>query len=198
MGNEVFVHANAINESEKVGGGTRIWAFAHGMRGAVVGTHCNIGDHAFIESGAILGNGVTVKNGVLVWEGVQLDDFVFVGPGAVFTNDLYPRSPRHPAAKKRYATKDWLVRTRVREGASIGANATILCGVTIGKYATVGAGALVSKDVRDFTLVVGSPAREIGYVCLCGQSLPIGKDEMRCRMCGREYLLSNSRVRLKE
>ena len=101
MANEVFVHPKAINESEQVGEGTRIWAFAHVMRGAVVGKDCNIGGHAFIESGAILGNGVTVKNGVCIWEGVTLDNFVFVGPAAVFMNDLHPRSPRDPVASSR-------------------------------------------------------------------------------------------------
>lgn len=198
MGNDVFTHAKGINESEQVGAGTRIWAFAHVMHGAVVGKNCNIGDHAFIEGGAVLGDGVTIKNGVLVWEGVELGDYVFVGPGAVFTNDLHPRSPRHPAAKTRYETKDWLVRTRVREGATIGANATVLCGVTIGKYATVGAGALVIKDVRDFALVVGNPAREIGHVCMCGQSLPAGKKTLCCGVCKRTYVLSGSRVRLSK
>jgi UDP-2-acetamido-3-amino-2,3-dideoxy-glucuronate N-acetyltransferase len=186
MENKVFVHAKAINESEQVGGGTRIWAFAHVMRGAVIGTHCNIGDHAFIECGAVLGDGVTVKNGVLVWEGVELEDFVFVGPATVFTNDRFPRSPRNPVVHKRYQTKAWLERTRVREGASLGANCTLVCGVTIGRYAMVAAGAVVRKDVPNFRIVAGCPAREIGFACMCGQTLP-AKGVLRCSACGRTY-----------
>ena len=186
MGSKVFVHPKGINESEQVGDGSRIWAFAHVMSGAVVGKDCNIGDHAFIESGAVLGDGVTIKNGVLVWEGVTLENFVFVGPAAVFTNDLFPRSPRNPVASARYHDKSWLKPTLVKEGATIGASATIVCGVTLGRYSMVGAGAVVLKDVPDFRLVVGNPARPIGWVCMCGERLPEGK-AIRCKRCGRAY-----------
>ena len=196
MENEVFVHPKAINESEQVGAGTRIWAFAHVMHGAVVGRNCNIGDHAFIESGAILGNGVTIKNGVLVWEGVELEDFVFVGPGAVFTNDRFPRSPRNPVAHERYQTKAWLEHTRVREGASLGANCTIVCGVTIGRYATVAAGAVVRKDVPDFRIVAGCPAREIGFACMCGHALP-AQGALQCSACGRTYRKEGASLKLQ-
>ena len=187
MADDVFVHPSAINESDGVGAGTRIWAFAHVMRGAVIGAHCNLGDHAFVESGAAVGNGVTIKNGVSVWEGVTLEDFVFVGPNAVFTNDRCPRSPRGPAAGARYADKGWLVKTRIREGASIGANATILCGVTVGRYAMIAAGAVVVRDVPDHVLVAGCPAKVMGYVCMCGQPLK-GENRLRCDGCGRAYL----------
>ncbi len=186
MAKEVFVHPKYISESEQVGEGTRIWAFAHVRRGAVVGRDCNIGGHAFIEGGAILGNGVTVKNGVCIWEGVTLDNFVFVGPAAVFMNDLHPRSPRDPVASSRYHDKIWLKRTRVNEGAAIGANATIVCGLTIGRYAMIGAGAVVLKDVSDFRLVVGNPARDAGWVCMCGERLRERK-AIRCNHCGRTY-----------
>jgi len=168
----IQIHPQAVNESETVGAGTRIWAFAHVMKGAVVGPDCNIGEHAFIEAGAVIGRGVTVKNGVCVWEGVTLEDFAFVGPEVAFTNDLYPRSPRGPRSRHRYQTKDWLARTLVREGASLGANCTIVCGVTIGRYATVAAGAVVTRDVGDHQLVAGVPARVVGRVCACGLTAP--------------------------
>lgn len=183
MGHEVFVHERALNESEEVGPGTRIWAFAHVMKGARLGRDCNVGDHAFVETGALVGDGVTIKNNVCVWEGVILEDYVFVGPNAVFTNDRNPRSPRNPATAERYRSRDWLVKTVVREGASIGANATILAGVTIGRYALVGAAALVVRDVPDFELVVGSPARPAASMCICGLVLPPSGD--RCPGCGR-------------
>lgn len=185
MGDDIFVHPTALNESDCVGAGTRIWAFAHVMKGAVVGARCNIGDHAFIETGAVLGDGVTIKNGVCIWEGVTLEDYVFVGPNAVFTNDLWPRSPRNPVACSRYADKGWLVRTRVSMGASIGANATILCGVKIGRYALIGAGAVVTKDVLAHALMLGFPARRYGWVCACGAKL--SAPWLMCEKCGRRY-----------
>lgn len=186
MADDVYVHARGLNESEQVGAGTRIWAFAQVMRGAVVGRDCNIGGHSFIEAGARVGDGVTIKNGVCVWEGVVIEDFVFVGPQACFTNDRHPRSPRGPAGRVRYADKGWLVGTRVCEGASIGARAVILPGVTIGRYALVAAGAVVTRDVGDFSMVRGHPARPAGYVCMCGQPLAAGQT-LRCSRCGRSY-----------
>jgi acetyltransferase-like isoleucine patch superfamily enzyme len=187
MEGEVYVHPLALNESRTVGAGTRIWAFAHVMKGAVIGRDCNLGDHVFVEAGAVIGDGVTIKNGVCVWEGVTLEDHVFVGPLVAFTNDRHPRSPRGPAARGRYADKaSWLVPTRLREGAAVGANATILCGITVGRYATVAAGAVVTRDVRDFRLVAGCPAREMGYVCMCGHSLG-SEPPFACPACGRRY-----------
>ncbi len=185
MADDVFIHPTALNESGTVGKGTRIWAFAHVMKGAVVGERCNIGDHAFVENGAVLGNGVTVKNGVCVWEGITLEDYVFVGPNAVFTNDLWPRSPRNPVAEARYRDKRWLVPTRVACGATIGANATVLCGVHIGRYALIAAGAVVTTDVPDHALMLGVPARRVGWVCACGAKLPDRK--LHCKECGRQY-----------
>ncbi len=192
MADKVFVHQRALNESSAVGDGTRIWAFAHVMKGAEIGRDCNIGDHAFIEAGAVVGDGVTVKNNVCIWEGVILEDYVFVGPNAVFTNDRRPRSPRNPAAAERYRSKDWLAKTNVREGASIGANSTILAGVTIGRYALVAAGALVLKDVPDFGLVLGVPARVSGFVCVCGGGLD--KAQLSCRECDRRYRATESGI----
>ena len=172
-----FIHPHALVESESIGAGTRVWAFAHVLSGAVVGADCNVGDHAFVEGGAVLGDRVTLKNGVAVWQGVTLEDDVFVGPYAVFTNDLVPRSKR-----------PWtMVPTLVRQGASIGANATIVCGITIGRYAMVGAGAVVTKDVPDHALVVGCPARPVGLVCVCGRRLP-GGDAPICAACGLRHV----------
>jgi UDP-2-acetamido-3-amino-2,3-dideoxy-glucuronate N-acetyltransferase len=164
MSDPIFIHPQALVESEEVGEGTRIWAFAHVMKGARIGKGCNIGDHSFIESGVTIGNDVTVKNGVSIWEGVEIGDRVFVGPNVAFTNDLRPRSKVYHAEPER---------TVVCEGASFGANATILSGITIGKYAMIGAGAVVTKDVRDFELVTGNPARHAGWVSKTGDRVAI-------------------------
>jgi UDP-2-acetamido-3-amino-2,3-dideoxy-glucuronate N-acetyltransferase len=167
-------------ESAAIGQGTRIWAFAHVLKGARVGRHCNIGDHCFIEGGARIGNNVTVKNGVAVWEGVVVRDNAFIGPFAVFTNDLVPRSPRFPGAAMRYESKAWLSRTVLEEGASIGANATILCGLRIGRFAMIAAGAVVTRDVPPHALMVGVPARQAAWVCECGTRLATVERAVPC------------------
>jgi acetyltransferase-like isoleucine patch superfamily enzyme len=172
----VFVHPAALCESADVGPRTRVWAFAHVMPGAVVGADCNVCDHAFIESGARLGDRVTVKNNVLVWDRVTIEDEVFLGPNVVFTNDPNPRV----AFKK---PPERFAPTLVRRGASIGANATIICGVTIGEQAMVGAGSVVTRDVLAYALVLGNPARRFGWVCACGERL----DEALACGCGRRY-----------
>ena len=174
----VFVHPKGLCESDSVGPGTRIWAFAHVLPGAVIGTDCNICDHAFVEGGAVIGSGVTIKNAVLVWDKVTIEDEVFVGPNAVFTNDLRPR-----AAIKR-GSEGWLP-TLVRRGATIGANVTIVCGVTIGEYAFVAAGAVVARDVPPHGLVAGNPARFLGWACTCGERL---SEALTCP-CGRSWRL---------
>jgi UDP-2-acetamido-3-amino-2,3-dideoxy-glucuronate N-acetyltransferase len=152
--NNYYQHPQAVVETSKVGQGTRIWAFVHILPGAVIGEDCNICDHIFIENDVLIGNRVTIKSGVQVWDGITLEDDVFVGPNATFTNDRFPRSKQHP---------DEVIRTVVRTGASIGANATILPGLEIGRCAMVGAGAVVTKNVPPHAIVVGNPARIMGY-----------------------------------
>ena len=184
---EVFKHPNSLVESENIGDGTRIWAFAHVMSGANIGERCNLCDHTFVESYAVLGNNVTVKNGVSIWDGVTLEDDVFVGPCVAFTNDLTPRAE----VKK---TPAQLTTTRVRKGASLGANTTVVCGITVGRYAFAGAGAVLTKDVPDYALVLGNPARVVGYMCECGARLP---EHLTCG-CGRAYAHANPGLVLRD
>ncbi|MBV9126264.1 MAG: N-acetyltransferase [Planctomycetes bacterium] len=187
-----FLHPRALCECETVGAGTRIWAFAHVMAGAQVGAECNIGEGSFVEAGAILGDRVTLKNQVLVWDGVRIEDEAFIGPGVVFTNDKNPRSPRMPRVQERYRSPDhWRCRTVVRRGASLGARAVVLPGITIGEYAMVGAGAVVTRDVAAHQLVQGNPARPAGWVCSCGVRLTA---PWCCRACGTEYRYENQRL----
>jgi acetyltransferase-like isoleucine patch superfamily enzyme len=174
--NKAFIHERALCESEDVGARTRVWAFAHVMKDARIGTDCNIGGHAFVESGAVVGDGVTIKNGVAIWEGVTIGDDVFVGPYAVFTNDPDPRS----AFKK---SREEFLPTLVENGATIGANSTIMCGIVVGEAAFVGAGAVVVRDVPAHAVVVGNPADSIGSMCTCGKRL----NEKHVCECGRRY-----------
>ena len=177
------IHPTALVESDAIGPGTVIWAFAHVMAGAVIGRDCKIGDHAFIESGATLGDHVTVKNGVSIWKHVRVGDRVFLGPNAVLTNDLYPR-----AGAERWDPVD----TWIEEGATVGANATVVCGVRLGRHCLVGAGAVVTADVPPHALVVGNPARQQGWVCRCGRPLPGSGARMACAPCGRVWDLSGA------
>jgi UDP-2-acetamido-3-amino-2,3-dideoxy-glucuronate N-acetyltransferase len=171
-----MVHAHALCETSAVGARTRIWAFAHVLEGASIGSDCNICDHAFIEGRVRIGDRVTVKNGVQVFDGVVVEDDVFLGPNCIFTNDLTPRA----AVKK---SAESLLSTLVQRGATIGANATIVCGVTIGTHAFVGAGAVVTRSVPRHALFVGNPARQLGWMCHCGSRLDSG---LRCG-CGASY-----------
>jgi UDP-2-acetamido-3-amino-2,3-dideoxy-glucuronate N-acetyltransferase len=181
----VFVHERGLCESDEVGARTRIWAFAQVMQGARVGSDCNICGHSFIEGGAVLGDRVTVKNGIQVWDKVTVEDEVFLGPNATFTNDFNPRVAFHKSA-------DEFLPTLVKRGSSIGANATVICGVVIGERAFVGAGSVVTRDVPAHALMVGNPARRTGWVCSCGEKLG---DELACH-CGRRYRLVDEKTGL--
>ena len=152
---QFYKHPNALVESENVGEGTRIWAFAHVLPKAVVGRDCNLCDHVFIENDVIIGDRVTIKCGVQVWDGTRIEDDVFIGPNATLTNDRFPRSKHYPEA---FAT------TTLRKGSSIGANATLLPGISVGQYSMVGAGAVVTRSVPPHAVVAGNPARIIRYV----------------------------------
>jgi UDP-2-acetamido-3-amino-2,3-dideoxy-glucuronate N-acetyltransferase len=172
--------AALIDSGASVGFGTRVWAFAHIVKGAVVGRDCNICDHTFIEGGVKLGDRVTVKSGGYLWDGLIVEDDVHIGPGAVFTNDLRPRSKNSSYE---------LLGTRLCQGCTIGANATVLPEVTISSWAMVGAGTVVTHDVPAFALVTGNPGRLVGWVCRCGQKLGAQvKGAIICK-CGRSYQL---------
>ena len=149
-----FVHANGICESVNVGAHTRIWAFAHVLPGAVIGADCNLCDHVFVENDVVVGDRVTIKNGVQLWDGIRVADDVFIGPNATFTNDKFPRSKQHQREP---------LKTRIEQGASIGANATILPGLVIGREAMIGSGSVVTRDVPPGAIVMGNPARIVGY-----------------------------------
>ena len=177
-----FVHRLGCCESSQVGPGTRIWAFAHVMAGAVVGADCNLCDHTFVECGAQIGDRVTLKNGVSVWTAITLEDDVFVGPGAVFTNDHAPRAVPYRTTPDRFRP------TVIARGATIGANATVLCGLRVGEHAMVGAGSVVVRDVPAHAVVVGVPARQVGWICVCGERL---EAPFICS-CGRRYALDGS------
>ena len=184
---DTYIHPSAIVEVDQIGNGTRVWAFTHLMKGATIGDNCNIGDHCFVESGAVIGNNVTIKNGNEIWEGVTLEDGVFVGPRVFFTNDLYPRSPRMAVARNRYSSRQWLQPTLVKRGASLGAGAVILAGVTLHDFCMVGAGAIVTKDIPAYALVIGTPARGVGWVCQCGRRLRLENAAAICDICGLSF-----------
>lgn len=181
----VRVHPHGLCESDDVGAGTRVWAFAHVLAGARIGRDCNVCDGAFVEDGAVLGDNVTVKNGTLVFSGVTCEDDVFLGPNVLFTNDLRPR-----AAVKR--SGEALLPTRVRRGATLGAGVVVVCGTEIGEYAFAAAGAVVARSVPAHALVAGNPARRRGWVCACGAAL--GAD-LRCPVCGTGHAPAGAGLR---
>lgn len=187
------VHPSALCESDRIGAGTRVWAFAHVMEGVAVGADCNVGEHVFLERGCAIGDRVTIKNNVCVWDGVRIDSDAFIGPGVLFTNDRYPRSPRSPAARGRYAhPENWREPTVIGRGASIGAGAIVLCGVTIGEFAVIGAGTIVTHNVPAHALVLGQPGRRVGWACVCGQKL---SSSLYCATCGRGFELGGEGLR---
>ena len=179
-----YAHETAvIDEGCQIGAGTRIWHFSHLMRGCRIGEACNIGQNVVISPEVVLGNRVKVQNNVSLYNGVICEDDVFLGPNCVFTNVLNPRSF--------IEKKDEFKITLIKKGATIGANATILCGNTIGRYALVGAGAVVTVNVPDHALVIGNPGRVKGYVCRCGETLD---DHMKCSRCSKQYLVKDGIV----
>ena len=191
MEREYFAHESSCIESGcTIGDGTKIWHFSHIMEGCVIGQGCNIGQNVVISPGVTLGNGVKVQNNVSVYTGVICEDDVFLGPSCVFTNVITPRA--FISRKQEYR------RTHIKKGASIGANATIVCGHTIGRYALVGAGSVVTKDVPDYAMVYGVPAQLKGYVCQCGEEIAF-KDRLAvCQACGKRYRMGYPDARIEE
>lgn len=182
---EYFVHESSyVDSNVKIGQGTKIWHFSHIQSGAVIGEKCSIGQNVYIANNVQVGNYVKIQNNVSIYEGVELEDYVFCGPSMVFTNDLTPRS-KYPKGSSNYQ------KTLVKYGATIGANATIICGNTIGKWAMIASGAVVTKDVPDFALFAGVPAKQIGWVCECGLRLP---ENLHCKSCDRRYIKKENQL----
>lgn len=178
-----FIHESSyIDQDVMIGEGSKIWYFCHVQTGAVIGENCSLGQNVNVANNVHIGNGCRIQNNVSLYEGVILEDYVFCGPSCVFTNDLTPRA-KYPKGRSAYLP------TLVKEGASIGANATVICGHTIGRFALIGAGAVVVTNVPDHALMLGVPARQTGWVCECGQLL---RDEMACGYCGRRYALDSN------
>lgn len=189
---DYFVHESSyVDEPCSIGKGTKIWHFSHVMKDSVIGENCNIGQNVVISPGVVLGKGVRIQNNVSVYTGVVCEDDVFLGPSCVFTNVINPRSF--------IERKEEFRQTLVGQGATIGANATVICGHSIGRYAMVGAGSVVTKDVADFALVVGNPARVKGYVCRCGEKLRFSnRGNAVCGACGQGYVKEQDVVKEKE
>jgi UDP-2-acetamido-3-amino-2,3-dideoxy-glucuronate N-acetyltransferase len=185
-----FIHESSyIDKPCQIGDETKIWHFCHIMGDSKIGQNCNIGQNVVISPNVCLGNNVKIQNNVSVYTGVTCEDDVFLGPSMVFTNVINPRS--HINRKEEYKA------TLIKQGASIGANATIVCGNTIGRYALIGAGTVVIRDVKDYALMVGNPARQIGWVCQCGEKIEFNNGNGCCSSCGEEYILEDESVRSK-
>jgi len=182
MENNYYIHPTAIVDTKKIGNNTRIWAFTHILGKSEIGSNCNICDYVFIENNVKIGNYVTVKSGIYIWDGVMLEDNVFLGPNVVFTNDVLPRSKIYP---RKFES------TIIKFGASVGANSVIIAGHTIGKHAMVGAGSVITRNVPDYALVYGNPARFKGYICECAKKLIFLDNEAKCQ-CGRNYNIKNN------
>ncbi|NLH00911.1 MAG: N-acetyltransferase [Clostridiales bacterium] len=179
---------SVIDDNVKIGSGTKIWHFSHIQSGAIIGENCVLGQNVNLGNNVKIGNGCKIQNNVSLYEGAELEDYVFCGPSCVFTNDLTPRS-EYPKESSCYR------KTLVKTGATIGANATIVCGHTIGRWAMIAAGAVVTKDVKDHALMAGVPARRIGWVCRCGEVLG---DDLKCKKCARQYSEKGSGLVEKE
>jgi len=180
-----FAHESAyVDEGAEIGAGSKIWHFSHVSGGSSIGQSCSLGQNVYVAKNVRIGDFVKIQNNVSLYEGVILEDYVFCGPSMVFTNVKIPRS-----AYPRNTSDDYLT-TRIKYGASIGANATVVCGITIGEWAFVGAGAVVNKDVKPYALMVGVPARQIGWACECGNTLHVHNNLSTCSSCGKQYKLS--------
>lgn len=178
-----FVHESSyIDDNVILGEGTKVWHFCHIHSGVKIGTQCSLGQNVNVSNNVRIGNGVKIQNNVSIYEGVELDDYVFCGPSMVFTNDLTPRS-KYPKGTSGYK------KTIVKYGASIGANATIVCGNTIGEWSMIASGAVVTKSVLNYALMAGVPAKQIGWVCECGEVLD---ESLECNNCSRKYALVNN------
>jgi len=178
----VEIHDSACVDSPcEIGPGTRVWHFCHVMAGSRIGRDCSLGQNVMVASDVVVGDGVRIQNNVSLYTGVELEDYVFCGPSMVFTN---VRTPRCEVPRK-----DEFLRTRVGRGTSLGANCTVVCGVDIGRYALIGAGAVVASDVPDYALILGVPGRRAGWACRCGETLPRGASgpELQCARCGNRY-----------
>lgn len=187
MSSNYFIHESSyIDEDVEIGEGTKIWHFCHILRGSRIGKNCVLGQNVMVGPNVRIGNNVKIQNNVSVYEGVEIEDEVFCGPSMVFTNVINPRA----FIERKHEFK----KTLVKRGATIGANATIVCGVTIGEYALIGAGAVVTKDVPPYALMVGVPARQIGWVCKCGTTLKFQDNHAVCKYCGNEYRLDGEKI----
>lgn len=185
---DYFVHESSyVDEPCEIGNGTKIWHFTHIMKDSKIGEKCNIGQNVVISPNVVLGNNVKIQNNVSVYSGVICEDDVFLGPSCVFTNVINPRS--HVSRKDEYKT------TLIKKGASVGANATIVCGNSVGQYAFIGAGAVVTKNVPDYALMMGNPARQRGWMCSCGEKISFTNERSTCLACGRGYRLESGRVK---
>lgn len=182
---DYFVHESAfVDDGAQIGKGTKVWHFCHVLSGAVIGERCSLGQNVVVMNGTSIGNNVKIQNNVSVYEGVHLEDDVFCGPSMVFTNVINPRS--HVSRKSEYR------QTLVKRGASIGANATVVCGATLGEYSFIGAGAVITRDVLPYALMTGVPARRTGWMCQCGEKLPTS---LQCGACSSAYEKSGEGIR---
>lgn len=194
MEKKYFVHESAyVDDNVEIDDGTKVWHFSHVQSGSKIGKNCSLGQNVNVGNNVVIGNNVKIQNNVSVYEGVELEDFVFCGPSMVFTNIMNPRSEFPQRGSEFY------LKTLVKKSASLGANSTIVCGNTIGKYTLVGAGSVVTRDVPDYAMVVGTPAQIKGWVCACGKKLSLSRDaksaeSATCSKCGREYKKNKNNV----
>jgi len=177
-----MIHPTAEVQTEKIGENTKIWQYCVILKNAIIGKNCNINFNVLVENDVIIGDNVTIKSGVQIWDGLRIENNVFIGPNVTFTNDIVPRSKQYP---------EIFLQTKIEEGVSIGANSTILGGITIGKYALIGAGSVLTKSVPPFSLWFGNPAQFKGYICKCGNKL---NENLHCEKCKTNYTKVNDQI----